>query len=90
MKALTRILCITCITCIAGCATDLATTAPPAPIVIHDKCIKKEKIPALPPTAVKPGMTDKQKTAAMAVDARQGRQTAGDAIAALNDCVIQP
>lgn len=75
---------------LAGCATDLSTTAPPGPIVVHDKCIKQEKIPILPPTAVTPGMSDNQKTAAMAVDARQGRQTAGDAIAALNDCVIQP
>lgn len=74
---------------LAGCAAtpQLATTAPPLPTMITQKCVRESEIPVLPPTAATPRGTHRQNAAAAAVDADEARRVAGEAIILLRNCV---
>lgn len=74
---------------LTGCATDhLQTSANtvPMPVPVLEHCIDEADIPVVPSTNAVPNGTMRQDAAAASADARQLRQYAREADAALRKC----
>jgi len=74
---------------LSGCASPLVTRvdAPPAPVIITQKCVQAADVPVLPPSNATRDGNMKQDAAAATSDARAARDVAEQAIVQLNNCV---